>query len=178
MLKTTRTALALMMVVACVSAARTALAASPAGNKKPEVKLKSVALNRVDWDNQAADATFSVEIDNPGSEFKVKDVSYRLRLNGQVAAEGKYKNEVKIPAAASVTIALPITVSLSALPAVTWSAVTEGMKLNYEFDAEFTVPVFVFFNHKVKTAFSGELTPGSVMSSLSNRVKQQLGIKN
>jgi LEA14-like dessication related protein len=166
-----------MIIIACVSAARPAIAASPADNKKPDVKLKNIALNRVDWNNQTADATITVEIDNPGSEFKVKDVSYHLKLNGQVAAKGKYKNEVKVPAAASVTIDLPITLSLSALPAVTWSTVTEGMKLSYEFDAEFTVPVFAFFNHKVKTAFTGELTPGSVMSSLSNRVKEQLGIK-
>jgi LEA14-like dessication related protein len=177
MFKTTRTALALLIVTACVSAAQPALAASPADNKKPDVKLKSFVLNRVDWSNRAADVIVSVEIDNPGSEFKVKDVSYRLKLNGQVAAEGKYKNEVKVPAASKVTIDLPLTVNLSALPAVTWSTVTEGLKLSYELDAEFTVPVFAFFSHRVKAAFSGELTAESVMSSLSNKAKEQPGVK-
>lgn len=177
MLRTTRTALALLIIVACVSAARSAVAASSSNDKKPDVKLKSIALNRVDWINQAADATVSVEINNPGSEFKVKDVSYRLKLNGQVAAEGKYKNEVKVPAASSVTMNLPITVSLSALPAITWSTVIEGLKLNYELDAEFTIPVFAFFNHKVKTTLSGEFTSESILSSLSNKVKEQTGAK-
>jgi LEA14-like dessication related protein len=166
-----------MILVVCVTAARPALAAPAADNKKPDVKIKSVALSRVDWSNHAADVIIAVEINNPGPEFKVKDVNYRLKLNGQVAAEGKYKNEVKVPAASGVTIDLPITVNLSALPAVTLSAVTEGLKLNYELDAEFTVPVLAFFNHKVKASLSGELTPESVMSSLSNRVKEQLGIK-
>jgi LEA14-like dessication related protein len=177
MLKVTRTALALLIVIACASAARPAPATSLENNKKPDVKLKNFALNQVDWSKYVAGATISVEIDNPGPEFKVKDVSYRLKLNGQVAAEGKYKNQVKVPAASSVTIDLPITVSLSALPAVTWSTVTEGLKLSYEFDAEFTMPVFAFFNHKVKTAFTGELTPESVMSALSNKVKEQPGVK-
>jgi LEA14-like dessication related protein len=177
MIKRTRTAVALLIVVACVIATRPALAASTADNKKPDVKLKSFVINRVDWSNHAADATVSVEIDNPGPEFKVKDVSYRLKLNGQIAAEGKHKNEVKVPAASKVTIDLPLTLNLSALPAVSWSTVTEGLKLSYELDAEFTVPVFAFFSHRVKTAFSGELTPESVMSSMSNKAKQQLGIK-
>lgn len=175
--RTTRMALALLIVATFVSEARPAPASRAADNKKPDVKLKSVALNGVDWDNNAADAIISVEINNPGSEFKVKDVTYRLKMNGQVTAEGKYKKEVKVPAASSVTIDLPITVNLSALPAVTWSTVTEGLKLSYELDAEFTVPVFAFFNHKVKASLSGELTPGSVMSSLSNRVKERLGVK-
>jgi LEA14-like dessication related protein len=176
MLRTTRMAVALL-IVAAVGQARPALAGSSADNKKPDVKLKSVALNGVDWGNSAAGAIISVEVNNPGPEFKVKDVTYRLKMNGQVTAEGKYKKEVKVPAASSVTIDLPITLDLSALPAVTWSAITEGLRLSYELDAEFTVPVFAFFNHKVKASLGGELTPGSVMSSLSNRVRERLGGK-
>jgi LEA14-like dessication related protein len=153
------------------------MANSPVDHKKPSVKLKGIALSRIDWSNRAADATVSVEIDNPGSEFKVKDVNYRLKLNGLVAAEGKHKNGLKVPAGSSATIDVPITISLSVLPAITWSAVSEGLKLKYELDAEFTVPVFAFFNHKVKTAFSGELTPESLISSMSEKVKQQLGLK-
>jgi LEA14-like dessication related protein len=170
-------AVALLIVAASVSEARPAPAAPAADGKKPDVKLKSVALNGVDWNNNTANAIISVEINNPGSEFKVKDVTYRLKMNGQVAAEGKYKKGVKVPAASSVSLDLPIQVDLSALPAVTWSAITEGLKLSYELDAEFTVPVFALFNHKVKASLGGELTPGSVMSSLSNRVKEQIGIK-
>ncbi|MFP5262140.1 MAG: LEA type 2 family protein [Blastocatellia bacterium] len=177
MLETTRMVVALLIVAASVTGAGPALAASPADNRKPDVKLKSVALNGVDWGNNAAGAIISVEVNNPGPEFKVKDVTYRLKMNGQVTAEGKYKKEVKVPAASSVTIDLPITVDLSALPAVTWSAITEGLRLSYELDAEFTVPVFAFFNHKVKASLGGELTPGSVMSSLSNRVRGRPGGK-
>jgi LEA14-like dessication related protein len=177
MIKATRMALALLIVIASLSAAQPALAAPPADDKKPDVKLKSFVLNRVDWINHAADATVAVEIYNPGPEFKVKDVSYHLKLNGQVAAEGKYKNEVKVPAASKVTIDLPLTVKLSTLPAVTWSTLTEGFKLSYELDAEFTVPVFALFSHRVKAVFSGELTPESVMSSMSSKAKEQSGIK-
>jgi LEA14-like dessication related protein len=177
MFKTTLTTLAFLVVIACLSAARPAMASSASDHKKPNVKLKSIAVNRLDWSNRVAEATVTVEIENPGSEFKIRDVRYRLRLNGQVAAEGKYKNEVKIPAASSITLDVPITVNLSALPAVTWTTVSEGLKMSYEMHAEFTVPVFAFFNHKVKTAFSGELTPGSLMSSMSNKVKEQLGLK-
>ena len=173
----TRTVLALFIVVASLSAARPALATSQSDGKKPKVTLKKIALNRVDWSNRAADAIVSVEIENPGPEFKIKDVSYKLKLNGQTAAQGKYKNEIKVPSASSVTIGVPVTVNLSALPAITWSTVSEGLKMNYELEAEFTVPVFAFFHHKVKTAFSGELTPESLMSSMSSKVKEQLGLK-
>jgi len=177
MFKATRTALALFIGIACLSAAHTTLATSLPDNKKPNVTLKKIALSRIDWSNRVADAIVSVEIDNPGSEFKIKDVSYKLKLNGHTAAQGKYKNEIKVPAASSVTIGVPVTVNLSALPAITWSTVSEGLKMNYELEAEFTVPVFAFFHHKVKTAFIGELTPASLMSSMSGKVKEQLGLK-
>jgi LEA14-like dessication related protein len=177
MFKVTRTTLALLVVIACLSTARPVMGAFPTDHKKPDVKLKSIAINRLDWSNRVADATVTVEINNPGSEFKVRDVSYRLKLNGQVAAKGKYKNEVKVPAASSITLDVPITVNLSALPAVSWTTVSEGLKMSYEMDAEFTVPVFAFFNHKVKTAFTGELTRGSLMSSMSSKVREQVGLK-
>src|ERR1043165_7878525 len=83
MLKSTRTAIALLIVFACAGIVRAV------EDKKPTVKLKSIAVKRIALANQTAETTVAIEIQNPGPAFKIKDASYQLKLNGQPAAEGK-----------------------------------------------------------------------------------------
>ncbi len=133
--------------------------------KKPRVEMKRVKINRVDLPNRTADVTVSVEIENPGSSFRVKDVKYKLKLNGEEAAAGKYKQEIKVPSASTVTIDVPLTVNLIALPVAAFGAVSEGFVLRYELETEFTVPIFAFYNRKVKSVFAGDMPLAGLLSA-------------
>lgn len=159
---------ALLFIVAIASAARAS------DDKKAQVALKRVTVNRVDLLKQTAEATVSVEVDNPGSAFKIKDVRYRLKLNDRQVAEGKHKNEIKVAAASRTTIDVPITIDLRAIPGVTWAMISDGFVISYVLDTEFTVPLFAFFNHKVKTSFAGNLPLSSLMSTLPVSIKDPL----
>ena len=145
---------------------------SAASGKGPEVSLKAISVNSVDLYEQSADLTVYLEVQNPGPEFTLKDISYKLKLNGQEAARGKQQKDIKIPAASTTSVDMPLIVDLAALPSVTWAGVTGGFKLRYDLDAEFTVPVFVLFNHKVKTAFGGDLTLGDALTSVKDKIWQ------
>lgn len=164
MLKSTRTAVALLTILACASITQAAQ------DQKPTVKLKNITVKRIALADQTAEMTVSIEIENPGSAFKVKDASYRLKLNGQTTADGEHKEVIQVPANATVTVDLPITVNLSALPAVTWSTIADGLNLSYEIETEFTVPLFAMFKHKVKTAFKGDLLVGDALISLPGKL--------
>jgi LEA14-like dessication related protein len=168
-MKTNRIALALLIVVASVSPAR------PSENKRAQVSLKSISVSGVDLATRTADLTVCLEVKNSGPEFTLKDINYKLRLNGYEAARGKQKKEIKIPAASTATVDLPLTVDLAALPSVTWAAITDGFKLHYDLDAEFTVPVFAIFNHRIKTAFNGDVTMGDAFSAVKDKIRQLFG---
>ncbi|HKP12865.1 MAG TPA: LEA type 2 family protein [Blastocatellia bacterium] len=145
-----------------------------ADDRKPSVKLKGIALKRLDVKSLVADTVASIEIENPGPAFTVKEASYRLKLNDRDAAEGKHDGEIDVPAESSITVDLPLTVNLAALPGVTWSAVTDGLKLSYELATEFDVPVLALFDRNVKTSFSGTLPIGDMAMELPGRLKEKL----
>src|SRR6266545_3560218 len=90
---------------------------------KPEVRLKGVSVKSVDWNKRTAEAELEIAIDNPGPAFKVKDLSYQLKLNDKQAAEGKYDKEIDVPAESSAVFDLPCSVDLSALPGVAWAVI-------------------------------------------------------
>jgi LEA14-like dessication related protein len=164
MLKSTWTAVTLLIILACANIAHAAQ------DQKPTIKLKSITVKRIALTDQTAETIVSIEIENPGPAFKVKDASYRLKLNGQPAAAGEHKEDIPVPSNLTVTVDLPVTVNLSALPAITWSAITDGLNLSYELETEFTVPLFAMFNHKVKTAFKGDLPLTALPGHLVDRV--------
>lgn len=158
---------ALVVLVALVGAAR-------AEDRQPVVKLKGIALKRLDVKSLTADATVSLEIENPGPAFTVKEATYRLRLNGQDAAEGKRDEEISVAAQSTTTVELPLAVNLAALPGVTWSTITAGLKLDYELAARLNVPVLALFNHKVETSFNGTLPIGDMAMELPGKLKEKL----
>jgi LEA14-like dessication related protein len=158
---------ALFVLIALVGAAR-------AEDKQPTVKLKGIALKRLDVKSLTADTTVALEIENPGPAFTVKEASYRLKLNGQDAAEGKRDEEINVPAESTTTVELPLEVNLAALPGVTWSTITAGLKLDYELAAEFNVPVLALFNHKVTNSFNGTLPIGEMATELPGKLKEKL----
>ncbi|HJQ24171.1 MAG TPA: LEA type 2 family protein [Blastocatellia bacterium] len=145
-----------------------------AEEKKPNVKLKGIALKHLDVTSLVADTTVTVEIENPGPAFTIKAASYRLKLNDHEAAEGHQDEAINVPAESSVTADLPLTVNLAALPGVTWRTITDGLNLNYELATEFDVPLLGMFTHKMQASFSGTLPIGDMALSLPGKLKEKI----
>jgi LEA14-like dessication related protein len=160
---------ALAAVVIFLSAS----AALAAEDKKLQVALKGVDLTRIYLSTHSADATVGVVIDNPGSGFKVKNLRYRLKLNGDYVAEGQHKEEIEVRKASVTTVEMPVTIDLLAIPGVTWRSISGGFKLRYDVETEFSVPVFAFYNHKVKTTFSGEVPLSTALRSLQDKPESE-----
>lgn len=144
---------------------------------KPAVHLKGVSIKAVDWNNRTAETELSIAIDNPGPAFKLKDLSYRLKLNDKQAAEGKYDKDIEVPANSSATFELPCSVDLSALPGVAWAVVAGGFDVHYELETEFTVPLFASLSPRIKTSIGGDLSLAGTVSGWTARIKERIASK-
>ena len=151
-----------------------ASAAQTQDARKPDVELQGLELKGVDLSNKTADVLFSVAVKNPGPAFKLKDLTYRLKLNDYQAAEGKYEKEVEVAASGETVVELPFTFDLTKIPGVAWNAMTESFILRYELETEFTVPLFASLKHTQKTSFKGDFPLGDVLTSLPGRLKEKL----
>ena len=145
-----------------------------AEEKKPNIKLKSIALKHLDVTSLVADTIVTVEIENPGPAFTIKAASYQLKLNDHDAADGHHDEAINVPAESSVAVELPLTVNLAALPGVTWRTIIDGLKLNYELETEFNVPLLAMFKQKMKTSFNGTLPIGAMALELPGKLKEKL----
>lgn len=144
---------------------------------KLAVHLKGVSIKAVDWKNRTAETQLSIAIDNPGPAFKLKDLSYRLKLNEKQAAEGKYDKDIEVPANSSATFELPCSVDLSALPGVAWAVVAGGFDVHYELETEFTVPLFASLSPRIKTSITGDLSLAESVSGWTARIKERMASK-
>lgn len=144
---------------------------------KPAVHLKGVSIKAVDWNNRTAETELAIAIDNPGPAFKLKDLSYRLKLNDKQAAEGKYDKDIEVPANSSATFELPCSVDLSALPGVAWAVVAGGFDVHYELETEFTVPLFASLSPRIKTSIGGDLSLAGTVSGWTARIKERIASK-
>jgi LEA14-like dessication related protein len=145
--------------------------------KKPTLRLKGVSIKSIDWSSQTAETELSIAIDNPGPALKVKDLTYRLKLNEKQAAEGKYAKAIEVPAESALTFDLPCTVDLSALPGVAWAVITGGFDVHYELATEFTVPLFASLSPRVKTSIVGDLSLAQTVTGWSARIKERIASK-
>ncbi|HSE36634.1 MAG TPA: LEA type 2 family protein [Blastocatellia bacterium] len=118
-----------------------------------------------------------IAIDNPGPSFKVKDLSYRLKLNEKQAAEGKYDKAIEVPADSKSAFELPCRVDLSALPGVAWAVVAGGFDVHYELETEFTVPLFALLSPRVKTSIVGDLSLAQSVNGWTARIKERIANK-
>ena len=144
---------------------------------KPAVRLTSVSIKTVDWNNRTAQTELTIAIDNPGPAFKLKDLSYRLKLNETQAAEGRYDKEIEVPAQSSATFELPCKVDLSALPGVAWAVVAGGFDVHYELEAEFTLPLFPPLSPRIKTSIGGDISLVDTVSGWTARIKERIASK-
>jgi len=161
------------IVVALIICVPTTQAQSLEG-QKPQVRLKGLSFKSIDLRNRTAQTELSILVDNPGSAFKLKDLSYRLKLNDRQAAEGRYAKEIEIPDHASKTVKLPCAIDLSAVPGVAWSVISEGFDASYQLDTEFTVPVFPQLSPRIKTSINGDLSLTETVSGWSATIKERI----
>jgi LEA14-like dessication related protein len=145
--------------------------------KKPTLQLKGVSIKSFDWRNRTAETELLIAIDNPGPAFKVKDLSYRLKLNEKQAAQGKYEKAIEVPAAANAVFQLPCRVDLSALPGVAWAIIAGGFDVHYELETEFTVPLFPSLSPRLKTSIVGDLSLAQTVEGWTARIKERIANK-
>lgn len=163
-----------LVVITLLIALAPSVSAQSAEYKKPEVHLKGVSVEAVDWSKRTAETKLSIEVENTGPAFKLRDLSYRLKLNDKQTGEGKYEQEITVPAAASATFDLPCTVDLSAVPGIAWGIVAGGFELHYELETEFTLPIFPPFNPRIKTAIDGDLSLVSTVQGWTAKIKDRI----
>lgn len=160
--------------VALITLLLSSLTIAQTAGKKPSVEFKNISIKGVDLSKQTADANLTVEIKNPGPALTIKDAEYKIKINDTQIAEGKYDKEIRLPAASTTTMDIPLTVNLHALPGVTWNFIWDGMTLRYDADTEFVVSVLSFNSGKIKTTFSGKQPLSSLLSSLYQKIKEQV----
>lgn len=146
---------------------------SSAANK-PQVLLKDINFDKFDLWKKTIEVIAIVEIKSPGVALKLQDLNYKLKLNDNAVAEGKYEKEIAIPATGETEIKLPFTLDLTTLPGVTWDMMSESFTLRYEIETEFTIPLFATLKHTQKTSFKGDLPLGEAVYSLSKRFKAKI----
>ena len=145
--------------------------------KKPSAHLRGVSVKAVDWSNRTADTDLSIAIENPGPAFKLKDLSYRLKLNDRQAAEGKYDKTIDIPGGSSATFELPCRVDLSAMPGVIWAVISGGFDVHYELETQFTIPLFASLSPRIKTTIAGDLSLADSVSGWTAKIKERIASK-
>ena len=142
--------------------------------KKPTFHLTGLSIKAVDWRARTAKTELLIAIENPGPAFKVKDLSYRLKLNEKQAAEGKFDKDIEVPAESRATLELPCTVDLSAMPGVAWTVVAGGFDVHYELETEFTVPLFALLSPRIKSSIAGDLSLAQTVAGWTARIKERI----
>lgn len=164
---------ALTLVIVLIALATVARAQAVA-DKKPDVHLKSVSVERLDWGKRTAETKLSIVVNNSGPAFKLKDLSYRLKLNETVAGEGKYGQDISVPAESSASFDLPCSVDLSVAPGIAWGIVAGGFEVHYELETEFTLPILPGLSPRLKTAIGGDLSLASTVSGWTAKIKERI----
>ena len=148
-----------------------------ADDNKPNLSLKKISAEGIDLEKGTVDLKVTIAVDNPGREFKLTHLQYRVKLNDEAAAEGKSKKDVEIAAESTSTIELPLTVKLSSLPSVGWSTITDGFNVRYELHTEASVPLFASITRKLKFDTSGELSLSDVVAKWYAKLKDRVAGK-
>ncbi len=141
---------------------------------QPEVEFKRIRIHTVSLSDKKAEATVTLEIKNPGAPLKLKDASYRLKLNDEYVADGKLEKEVALPAQAATTLDMPLTINLNALPGAAWGFLSNSLTLRYDVETEFVVSLFGLDSGKMRLNYNGEETMKSLLAALYEKIKEQL----
>lgn len=133
-------------------------------DQEPEMKVQSVRIDEVHL--TTADMTVTVEIYNPHSALTISNLSFWVKLNDVQSGEGRYPDEIKLPGKSAITLILPLTVDLTALPGVGVEGVLGGIRLDYQVDSEFDVS-FMIFKKRVKKTMTGTVPVQAVLPRIT-----------
>jgi len=171
------TRVAVIFAVILLSLAALTVKAQVDAPRKPDVHLKGVTIEQVDWAKGTADTRLLIEIENAGPGFNLKDVSYRLKLNDKQAADGKYGRDIAVPAHATTEFELPCTVDLTALPGVAWRIISGGIDVEYTLETEFSVPILPSLSPRFTRSIEGEFSLVRTVSGWTTKIKEHLSSK-
>ncbi len=91
----------------------------PACSMKDAAEKMSLTLKRVQVGEVTPtgfNATVYMQVDNPNSfGVRIADLDYHVEVNGKEVAQGRIKDEIKIPASGSVVAELPVEVNYNEL---------------------------------------------------------------
>jgi LEA14-like dessication related protein len=163
----------LSLIVILLAFGSSAQAQTPV-NKKPDLHLNGVSIEKVDWSKRTVETKLTIVVDNSGPAFTIKDLSYRIKLNDTLAGEGKYEREINVSAESSATFDLPCTVDLSAVPGIAWGIVAGGFDVHYVLETEFTLPILPSLSPRIKTAIDGDLSLASTVEGWTAKIKDRI----
>ncbi len=144
---------------------RTSRTAGQLGSKLVNIKVGEVTLESINFRDQTARLNVGLDVANSVLPVSLKDFSYRLSLYNLEAIEGQL-GAVKVGGRTPSRVNLPVTVNLRSIPGVLWSAFSNNGRVQYQLDAGFTLPLYVF-ERRFDQSFSGEVPLRSLVDAAS-----------
>ncbi|MFN2482615.1 MAG: hypothetical protein ABR554_14250 [Pyrinomonadaceae bacterium] len=135
------------------------------GGEMVDIKLNEITLESIDFRNQTARLNLALDVRTPLG-VSLKDFDYRLRLFDRDLVEGNYGGTFKVGGRRGSRTDLPVTVNLRSIPGVVFDAFSNRGRVRYDFDAGFTLPLYVF-EKRFDQSFSGEVPLRSVVDAAS-----------
>jgi LEA14-like dessication related protein len=103
--------------------------------KIPAVSIKYLKMNRLSF--TGADFSLAIAIDNPNSfSFIINNLTYNLKVNETLWAEGQTSENMSIPAKEDNTLLIPFTLNLMQIGSAIYQEINQGKRFNYQLSGE------------------------------------------
>ncbi len=157
--------LMLVLVFAASAPAQTRRSTDRLGNDLVSMKLNEITLEAINFRDQTARLNLGLDISSP-IPVSLKDFDYRLSLFNQDMIEGRHDGSMKLGGRRGAQFNLPVVVNLRSIPNVVWSAFSNRGQVQYQLDAGFTLPLYVF-ERRFDKSFSGEVPLRTLVDAAS-----------
>lgn len=109
--------------------------------RQPEIRFEGVSVGSLSKEGAALDVDLSVTNPN-GYRLGVRQLTYRLSIADAPAGEGSIEETVSIPAHATASVKLPLSLTFAPLKSsILAMALTGGIGYAVEGDVVFTTPL-------------------------------------
>ena len=156
-----------LLLFACAASAQRRLPSIDqlGGRDLVDIKLNEITLEAIDFRDQTARLNLALDVRTPLS-VPLKDFDYLLRLFDRELVDGSYGGSFKVGGRRGSVFNLPVTVNLRSIPGVVFDAFSNRGRVRYDFDAGFTLPLYVF-EKRFDQSFSGDVPLRSVVDAAS-----------
>ncbi len=142
----------------------------PKGFREPTLTLDELEVEQVDY--PLADVLAHITLDNPNQALTLTKLTYRMVLNGVECGTGEHPEKLTLPKKASLSLSLPVTVDLSAVPHLGLNTLLqtrpgEGVFINYVIHVAFEVSVLWLFKRHIKARLTGRFPLREILGKLS-----------